>query len=242
MNSKYFDISYSSIEQAVIKHSAQSWFLYAYKDFNKRYHVKKPLEWIKNNLAKESVVFENGCGAGINLLWLHEQGFKNLQGTDNDPAAINAAKEIVNSSGYSIAFEVDNGINPQTLNSNSLDVIISLNWTYHAPEFDLQSFVKKHSQYLRDGGYMIFDCIDSSYNNTPNNQYKTQDWKKPIDQRRTTEYISRYSIDEVKSICAKSELEVLHVFSKNELIKKLANVILRKYTIVPRNIFIAHKK
>lgn len=235
-------IDYPIVESAVRENHAQEWFIYAHKDWDKRYHVKRPLAWIADHVSNQSRILETGCGVGINLLWLYEQGFSNLAGLDHDPSAIAAAHEIAEKSGYDISYDVDDGIDPASLSGRVFEVIIALNWLYHVPGLDLKNLLARYHSFLSADGYLIFDCVDSSYNRTRNNEFNTSDWKKPCTQRRPSEYTIRFSRSQVRNMCSEVDLEVVHVFSKRELIKRLANSVLRKYAIVPRNVFVVQRR
>ena len=192
----------------VRKYNAQEWYIYAYDDFAQRAHAYLPYQWIKENVSKTKAILATGCGAGDMLYMLYMLYYDNLSAYDYDEKAISAAKEIARSINAPIKFEVQDGRKPNL--TQKYDVIIGINWIYHCPEYGLEDFLRLHRPFLNDKGFFVFDTIDTAFNDIENNQFSTQDWDKPIEQRRASEYLYRYSKDEVKALAEKYNLDIIY--------------------------------
>lgn len=190
------------------KHNAQEWFVYAYNDFTQRAHAFLPYLWIKENVSKDKSILATGCGAGDMLYMLYMLYYDKLSAYDYDEKAIAAAKEISKSIDAPINFFVEDGRHPNL--TQNYDVIIGINWIYHCPEYSLENFLKLHRPYLNNKGLFIFDTIDTAFNNLANNKFSTQDWDKPIEQRRPSEYLYRYSKDDIEKLAQKYNLNILY--------------------------------
>jgi len=221
----YYDLSFDKLDhffnnthelpnpkvfaQIIEKHHTQPWFTYAYTNFKERAHAYLSFKWIKHNIKKNKRILETGCGAGGILYHLFHSGYKNLYGYDYDTNAIAAAKEIAETVAAPISFSVTDGHAPQL--PEKYDVIIGLNWIYHVPNYGLESFIQAHLPYLNNNGIFVFDVIDATYNDMENNQYSTQDINKPVNQRRPSEYLYRYSQTEVFDLAKKYNLSILKI-------------------------------
>lgn len=219
------------IKNIVKKHHAQEWYIYAYGAFKERKHCYLAYEWIKKNISKNANIMESGCGIGGMLYFLYKNGYDKLSGYDIDEKVIAAAKDITYTICAPIDFMVADGLKPVlSIKINTkFNVIIGINWIYHVPGYSLEMFFEKHLQYLEKDGYMIFDMIDTSYNDVPNNQYCTQDWNKPETERRASEYLSRYSEQEVTAIAQNYGLRFIKKIDVDN-----HDIIVRKIYILQR--------
>ena len=190
------------------KHNAQEWFIYAFNDFTQRAHAYLPYKWITENIPKNKSILATGCGAGDMLYMLYMLYYDDLSAYDYDDKAISAAKEISKSINAPINFFVEDGRKPKL--HQRYDVIIGVNWIYHCPDYGLDDFLKIHRSYLNNKGVFVFDTIDSAFNNFKNNEFSTQDWNKPIEQRRPSEYLYRYSKDDVKALAQKYNFDMIY--------------------------------
>jgi hypothetical protein len=103
-----------------------------------------------------------------------------------------------------------------------------MNWFYLIDGYDLKQFIHQYKTHVAAGGYIIFDVIDSSYNDNPLSIYHTQDWKSEDVEKRPSEYKVRYSTDEVIEIARKNNLSLVENWYVD-------------YTI-PRRVFIFQNK
>ena len=62
---------------------------------------------------------------------------------------------------------------------------------------------------LKPGGVFVFDVISDRYNSVPNNRYHTEDWRKPENQRRPSEYTFRLSHADVECLARKHGFRIL---------------------------------
>lgn len=208
------------VENAISRHGAQSWFIYAHTKRRERKHVWWPSLWLAPRLAPSSRILETGCGCGLNLLWFGEQGFRELYGSDIDEKAVSAGIDLFKKAGLNARLWVDDGLLPSRLPSERFDAILALNWTYHVEAFDLGAFFLTYARHLRPGGYIAIDTIASAYNCVSNNQYLTSDWNLPAEQRRPTEYNKRYSCEDVRKAAEAAGLITVKYMSQNELIPR----------------------
>jgi 2-polyprenyl-3-methyl-5-hydroxy-6-metoxy-1,4-benzoquinol methylase len=166
------------------------------------------------HIDREASILETGCGMGGVLYFLHEQGYKKLSGYDIDEKAVSAGQYVCKNINADIEIMLGDGFDPgSALNGNKYDVIIGVNWIYHVPEYSLEIFIGEHIKHLCKNGYIVFELIDSEYNSYKNNEYCTQDWDKPVNERRSSEYLLRYSNEEVKTISSGLGLKIVKTMS-----------------------------
>lgn len=209
------------------RHGVHKWFFYAYTDWKTRWHVWRGIYWAIRNIPTEVKTLETGCGCGWNLLWLAANGFSALYGYDIDAAAVAAGRELAAGCGLPIVLWQDDGLAPHR-EEGDFGLILALNWTYHVAEFGLSSFLTTFSSFLADGGCLIIDVIDKGYDRYPLNAYLTSDWEKPEKERRGTEYLHRYSSQEVYHLAASCGYQVVFAQTRAE--------------VIPRSLFILRKR
>jgi len=197
------------VARTVKRHEAQSWFVYAYERRRERKHVWWPSLWLVARLRGSTAILETGCGCGLNLLWFAQNGFARLSGFDNDATAIAVGRELFKQTLIEPFLWVDEGLSPTHLPQHQFGAILALNWTYHANNFDLLTFLQTYRPKLTARGYLALDAIDRSYDKVPNNQYLTSDWERPERMRRPTEYKTRYFQDEVIAYARTSDFRVV---------------------------------
>jgi 2-polyprenyl-3-methyl-5-hydroxy-6-metoxy-1,4-benzoquinol methylase len=206
---KEIDFPVERAEQILKMHENQAWFVYALTGRPERWHVWAPSLWLAERISRNARILETGCGCAWNLIWFGQRGFRQLYGFDTDPKAIAAGKDLCAVAGTQATLNVDDGLAPKHLVADFYDVVLALNWTYHLEAFDLQTFFLNYSKYLRPGGYIAIDTIDSAYNTVPNNEYLTSDWNLPDARRRPTEYKKRYTDAEVRSSARQTGLRIV---------------------------------
>lgn len=218
-------ISKEKYKHCVEDSGAQSWYGYAYNNFEKLEQCYTPYFWIRENVNRDKIIAETGCGAGGVLHMLWHEGFTNLHGYDLDLKAIAAGRRISSEARSSISFIPKDCT--KNLGLNEFDVILGMNWIYLLDNFSLKDFIETHFKNLKQNGYFIFDTINDSFNAHPLNMYFTQDWKKDEKQRRSSEYHERFSETSVINLMHSFSLTHIHTFSV-------------EYTI-PRNVYIFQK-
>ncbi len=214
------------VNEIIKKYNVSEWFIYAFNNRTERRHICEPSLWILNNISKESKIFETGCGCGFNLIWFAQNGYNRLLGSDISVEAVLAGNEIAQLANYAIELWQDDGINPNK-HPEMVDVLLALNWTYTIESFELTTFLHNCSKSLKIGGYVVIEIIDTSFNDTLNNQYLTSDWTKPLDVRRPSEYKIRYSYEQVVNIAKMTGYELYHTIKINQIIPRFV-YILRK--------------
>lgn len=159
------------------------------------------------------------------LFHLFSDDYKYLSGYDIDEKAIAAGRDIANSLNAPINLFISDGFNPNI--DQKYKVIAGINWIYHVHGYSLDAFLQKHSPFISERGYLIFDVVDISYNTIENNQYHTDDWKKPVHERRNSEYLLRCSCKDISLTAAEYKFTILKIIT-------VANVIPRKIYILQR--------
>ena len=139
-----------------------------------------------------------------------QQRFTNLHGFDLDPTAIAAGADLCREAGIPASLWCDDGLDPQGLDEDPFDLVMALNWTMLLEDFDLIAFVERYRRHLAPGGLLLFDAIDRSYDLVPNNQYLSSDWDKAEQQRRPSEYRSRFSEGDVRDAVERAGMRLIH--------------------------------
>lgn len=189
------------ITQLQMECNAEQWFAYAFSERSKRRHVCLACKFLARVLPPKATIFEPGCGAAANLIWLAKQGFI-TKGADLALPAITMAKKLTAYLDLAIELIQDDGLNPQHLPQEAVDAILSVNWLYHLNNTSLEGFLETYKNILKPNGYIATDFPDISYNKQPNNQYHTEDWHLEEDLRRPSEYKIRLSLEEAKIIAS----------------------------------------
>lgn len=212
------------LQEILARHNVTDWFFYAFANRSERLHICEPSNWVLKNFSNEKVIFETGCGCGLNLIWFAQKGFIHLLGSDISHEAILAGKELACLANATIELWQDNGLAPEKL-PDKIDVLLALNWTYHVDNFELNQFLHNYLKILNNGGCLIIDLIDDSYNSIPNNEYLTSDWTKPIDVRKPSEYKKRYSYESVVRAVKEAGYEILHTKAFNQVIPRIVYIL-----------------
>src|SRR5262245_47351565 len=94
---------------------AEPWFKWSVAARTSRGEATSAMCWIAENMSRDAVVFETGCGCGANLIWLGQKKFHNLSGIDKSQSAIVAAEGLAALAGLPITFRQDDGLQPMHL-------------------------------------------------------------------------------------------------------------------------------
>ena len=208
------------IENAIQNHQAQPWFTYVFKDRANRWDVVMPCQWVARHIGCDQPILSIGTGVGLNLLWLAERGFTRLFGTDIDPKAIDAGREISSKAGLKITLEVDDALAPKSFPGDRFAVIEALNWCHLIEGFNLDVLLDLYVPRLEAGGVFILDTIDVAYDAVPGNQYHTADREKPERERRPSEYQTRLSEAAVRESFLRHGMEIEETLTRDQTIPK----------------------
>lgn len=192
-------ISRELMDNLMVQSQAPLWHRYAILSRKWRRHACTACRWLSQVLAKEALIFEPGCGSGANLLWLGQQGFSKLSGSDINKETLELGNELASHFHIPLDLWQDDGVNPNKVPKN-LDAILSVNWLYHVKKATFGSFLMTYMPSLKVGGYLACDMVTRSYDKTPGNQWHTNDLNLPVEERRPSEYTLRLGLDEMKSI------------------------------------------
>lgn len=208
------------VEKAIADHGAQPWFSYVFRERASRWDVVKPCQWIARHVGPQQPILSIGTGVGLNLLWLAERGFTQLYGTDIDPKAVAAGRQIAATAGLPVTLAVDDALAPKLLGSERYAVIEALNWCHLLDGFSLDRLLEAYMPSLAADGVFIIDTIDTAYDSVPGNQYHTADRGKPESQRRPSEYRSRFSEADIRAAFAKAGLRLEETLEEAQVIPK----------------------
>lgn len=200
------DIPAELVERVNAETGAEPWFSHAFAARARRRHVCLACRWLVRTLPEGATVFEPGCGAGTNLIWLAREGLR-VQGSDLVPEALAMCRRMALHSGVTLEVWQDDGVAPSRL-PEPVDGILSVNWLYHVPGAGMDGFLKAWRPALRPRGVIACDAPDISYNKVKNNQYHTSDAGLPEDQRRPSEYRFRLSRADMERIAADNGFHV----------------------------------
>ncbi len=198
----------SNLSKMVSDCNAERWHLYAITSRISRRHVCIPCAWVADNFSSNSFIFEPGCGSGANLLWLAEHGFTRLAGADIKDSAIELARRLAQKAELPVRLWRDNSLSPSFLPKN-VDVLLSLNWLYHIPGSSFSDFLRLYAPCLSSRGVVVCDMVDEKYNTMSGNEYHTQDKRKPVEDRRSSEYTIRMSRSGMEAVAAKHDLRLV---------------------------------
>ncbi len=230
-NSPAFNRNLSINQEIVINslefNQVQPWFKYIFTERETRWDIYKPSTWIAKNISPNKNILETACGVGFNLFWLAELGYTNLFGFDIDPKAIRAGYEISEYSKLPLSIWVDDGISPHLLPPKKYSCILGLNWTFLIENYSLKVFLKTYIPVLEDDGVLIFDIIDASYDSIPDNEYLSSDIFKPVNERQSSEYKFRLSLDQVKKELEVFGLTIIEIITEEQKIPKFVYIASR---------------
>jgi SAM-dependent methyltransferase len=174
-------------------HGVQPWFGYSFRQRHERWDLCLACEWLRSHLPSDAAILDLGCGTGFNLLWLAERGCTDLQGCDVDPKAIAAARELAERSGHEIRYWVDDGRALEGVPRRTFAAVCALNWTQLTADFDLAAFLRQARALVADGGVLVLDYIDRAFGQDPRHRFLTSDWDRPEEERRPSEYPTRFA-------------------------------------------------
>src|SRR5581483_26872 len=216
------------VEAALERYEVQPWFKHAFRDRVGRWDCWRPCVWVAHNFPKDAAVLSLGTGVGYNLVWLAQHGFTNLHGLDIDARAIAAGKEIAQRANLPMNLWVDDALHPQQLPSEKFSVIEALVWIHLLKDFLLPELLELYVPHLAENGVFIVDMIDAEFNALPNNQYHTQDWEKPVAERRPSEYKTRLSEQQMREIFLSKGLQLAEVIREPQKVPKAVYVARRQ--------------
>ena len=208
------------VEKAISDHGAQPWFSYIFRERASRWDVVKPCQWIARHVQPHQPILSIGTGVGMNLFWLAERGFTQLYGTDIDPKAIAAGRQIAAQTGLPVTLAVDDALSPRLLGAERYAVIEALNWCHLLDGFSLDRLLAAYLPSLAADGVFVIDIIDSAYDSVPGNQFHTADRNRPESERRPSEYRSRFSETAVRAAFERAGLRLEATFEEVQVIPK----------------------
>ncbi len=185
----------SSIDPAptLAAHATQPWFLYSIEQRHERWDNCLGYSWIHENAAADEPILDIGCGPGVNLQWLARNGRNALHGCDLDGKAVAAGRDLASATGADIRLFCDDGRTLECVPHRKHAAIAAMNWIQLVDGFDLDTFLDRVTARLADGGLLLLDYVDESFGRDPRARWLTSDWNKPENERRPSEYRTRFS-------------------------------------------------
>ncbi len=226
-------LSTDTVEAVLKEYETPGWFSYVLRERAARWDTWKPCVWAVENLPTSTPVLSLGCGFGLNLFWLAEHGFTDLQGCDLDFRVVGAGNELAARTGLPVKLWRDDAINPKHLPAKRYGLIEALNWTHLVEGFSLDALLDRYLPHLADDGVFLLDVIDAAYNAVPGNEFCTQDRSKPAAERRPSEYRVRLSRDQVEQAFAKRSLTLVASLNEPQHIPKTVYIARRTALAAP---------
>lgn len=179
-------ISVSKIKRLIRKRGlaldefgAPTWFYTAYHRRDADPLTNYTLAFICKEVPKNSNVLITGCGTGIMLFFLMDQGFNNVEGFDYLDKCVLIANDVAEIGGYNTRIWQDDGFNP-TL-QKKYDLITAMHWVFSAwmgnygnnsdsneeaktsqkRERLLLDFLSRYTPHLNPGGLIIVELTDA---------------------------------------------------------------------------------
>lgn len=155
-----------------------SWFYSAYDRGDGDPLTNYVMEVIIKETPKDAQLLVTGCGTGITLFFLLDQGFQNVEGFDYLEDCVYVANEVAKMGKYKTKIWQDNGFYPSI--QKKYDLITALHWVYSAwggnygndhvsleearlPETReklLTEFLSKYPPLLNSNGKLIVELVD----------------------------------------------------------------------------------
>jgi hypothetical protein len=164
---------------ALDESGSPTWFYTAYHREDSDPLTNYTLEFICREVSKNSDVLVTGCGTGIMLFFLIDQGFTNVEGFDFLDKCVLVANDVAMLGGYTTRIWRDDGFNPTLRKKYNL--ITALHWVFSAwmgnygnksvsvedarapgtRERLLSDFLSRYSPHLHSGGLLIVELTDA---------------------------------------------------------------------------------
>jgi SAM-dependent methyltransferase len=198
------------VEAEVARNGAEPWHVWGLRQHHQHLEALAAMRWIRTHISKDKAILETGCGAGANLLWLAQRGYRKLQGCDVSAEAVATAVALAQATGNVIDVWRDDALRPDRL--PNWDVMIAIDWTYlRGVPFALTPFLERYRAQANGGAHVLIDIVDQSFDAVENNQFCTDDWTLPLDARRPTQYEHRLSREAVTEQAAAAGFSVVNV-------------------------------
>jgi|GEM_PF-5961736 len=164
---------------ALDKFGNPSWFYTAYQREDSDPLTNFTLDFICENIPKDSDLLITGCGTGIMLFFLIDQGFQNVEGFDFLDQCVLIANEVAELGRYRTKIWQADGFNPSL--QKKYHLITAMHWVFSAwmgnygndarPLEDarspttrerlLRDFLSKYAPHLHRGGLFIVELTDA---------------------------------------------------------------------------------
>lgn len=204
----FWGVPLATISRICRESGAPEWHVYAYRYFEKRAFTFDLLRWMVCNLPKNLAIFEAGCGTGQNLFALSKWGFANLTGIDIDPGACLACNRLQEHLGFSM-ITIETGELFAHIDQERYDFIFSLDVLYLIQGNAYAKFLQWSKKKLNKKGYVAFDVIDKAFEFNTLHQFCTQDWHIKDNSKRPSEYLSRYTLEEIEMLAADNGYKIV---------------------------------
>jgi hypothetical protein len=156
-----------------------TWFYTAYQRGDSDPLTNYTLDYICREVPKDSDILVTGCGTGIMLFFLIDQGFRNVEGFDFLNECVLVANDVAKLGGYNTSIWQDDGFNPSL--QKKYHAITAMHWVFSAwmgnygndavsvekakstetRERLLVEFLSKYSPHLHPDGLMFVELTDA---------------------------------------------------------------------------------
>ena len=198
-----------------------SWFYTAYERGDADPLTNFTLDYVCKEFPRDASILNTGCGTGIMLFYLMDQGFNNIEGFDYLEDCVLIANEIAQLGGYKTTIWQDDGFCPKL--KKKYDLILALHWVFSAwmgnygndavsladarrPETRerlLVDFFSQYSPYLNPDGKLIIELTDAVAD------YRLPTDGKPLQIPLRDVYPIRHTMEQVSKCGKKCGLDII---------------------------------
>lgn len=221
------------LKELVTLHSAQPWYLQTAQNRLQRKELALAMGWVYAHIPHDRRIFEVGCGAGNNLMWLSQHGYNDIGGSDIDEKALKVAAGMAKSVAREWKLQTGSFLEPGHIPEKS-DVILALNCTYLLEDFNLDHFIGGCTAQLSPDGCIVFDQIDASFNSKEQNRIYSPQWDLPREsQNKPSEYKHRISVASVGDIAEKHGMRIVAALPSLQRVPRCVYVLGKKNACYP---------
>jgi 2-polyprenyl-3-methyl-5-hydroxy-6-metoxy-1,4-benzoquinol methylase len=221
-----FGLARSKTWSLLNAYNIKDWYFQVMDEWPYWQDSKKGNDWIIKNIPKSATILDTGCGIGVHLIRLEKNGFSSLHGSDIDPEVIKAGQALIKMNSSNILLIQEDCLRPQR-EIRSFDVIVFMSWIYHQKDFSLAEILKSYLPYMSPNCKIVINLVEDTYKNNPNHNWHSNDWDKPLSNRRATQYLQRHGHADVVKEIDSLPLKILHYERFHKKVPKVLYIIER---------------
>lgn len=222
------------LRRLVAEHGAQPWFVSTAENRLDRRELQLAMGWIYSHLERDAPIFEVGCGSGNNLLWLATKGYTTLGGSDVDDKALAVAKGMADSLDADWNLMRGSLLAPGHIPDGQA-LIMAVNCAIYHADFVLADFLAACAPRLGQGGCVLLDQVDASFNGNPRSKWESSQWNLPESERtKPSDYRSpRLDMRQVAQGAAAAGFEIVAALPSLQGVPRCVYVFARHGENIP---------